>query len=160
MALLTKWLSCLLFCASMCFFEAQACTIPAKLRGDWQLMDSSGSTVEANVTITNTGLSGVVFWDKSLQYDCFSQSGDHYVFMSETTDLFDLYNVNIYFCWYMQRQNNIIYRVIELTEQVLASLDERAKAYLTTYVPIADEVCEIGFDNTLPYKEMNKYFNP
>ena len=36
-------------------------------------------------------------------------------FSSQTTDLFDMYNVKIYFCWYLHSYTANVYRLYELT---------------------------------------------
>ncbi|XP_076453738.1 uncharacterized protein LOC143288940 [Babylonia areolata] len=138
-----------------------ACTFPSNIQGQWDVMDATRTTVDFSVTITSTSFQGVTFWNKTLDYECYIQQGNYYVFQSELTSLFNMYDVNIFFCWYMQSYPSSTYRIYELTGKVLYSVEERAKAYLnTTSPPSVNDVCEVTFDSSLTYKQMQVPFDP
>ncbi|KAL8573747.1 hypothetical protein ACOMHN_019021 [Nucella lapillus] len=146
---------------AMLFTVAETCTIPSKIWGSWDVMDATRTQVEFSVTITDTSLNGITFWNKTLDYDCFLTGTNYYVFKSVDTTLFDIYDVNIYFCWYLQAYTATTYRVYELTGKVLYSTEERAKAYMNNgTVPTINEICEVAFESALVYKQMQVPFNP
>ena len=49
--------------------------------------------------------------------------------------------------------NCLLYGSIE-TDKVLFTVEERAKAYLSTTSPIVNDVCEVPYDSSLSYKQM------
>jgi len=153
MASTATWCCLVLF--AILLTESWGCTVPTKVQGDWEVLDVTRTFVEKNVTITSTGIDSVTFWDKTCSYSCYIQQGDYYIFKSTQTDLFDQYDVHIYFCWYLVQYSADVYRMYELTNQVLYTIEERAKAYLNTSSPSVGDVCEIAVDTSLgAYKQM------
>ncbi|KAL8580863.1 hypothetical protein ACOMHN_039563 [Nucella lapillus] len=133
----------------------EACTLPISIQGQWKIADSAGSKAESTVDISSTTMTGISFWEKTLTYDCYIQEQQ-----SKPTDLFEQYDVNVFFCWYLQYVSETQFRLYELTGKGLYTIEERAKAFLNTSSPIINDICEIPYDPTLTYKLMEMSLNP
>ena len=57
-----------------------ACTLPTAVQGEWEILDTTRTSVEHNISVSSSTLTGVTIWDKTLDYSCYIQQGNYYVF--------------------------------------------------------------------------------